>query len=64
MAEKRSQVQKGIDQFLYSLRASHASEHTIKAYSIDLDQFAVFLGADARWRDIDHMRIRSFLSHL
>jgi integrase/recombinase XerC len=65
MAEKkRSEVQKGIDKFLYSLRAMHSSEHTIKAYCTDLDQFAAFLGEGARWRDIDHMRIRSFLSHL
>jgi integrase/recombinase XerC len=79
MGEKRSQVQKGIDEFLYSLRGAHASEHTIKAYSTDLDQFAAFLetaqpsaleetrkgrAQGARWNDIDHMRIRSFLSHL
>ncbi len=59
----RGPVQKGIEQFLRGLRERNASVHTIKAYSTDLEQFSEYVGA-ARWRDIDHVRIRGFLSHL
>ncbi len=62
--QPRSAVQKGIDQFLRSLEERNASQHTIKAYSTDLAQFVEFLGGGAHWRDIDHVRIRGYLSHL
>ncbi len=62
--KKRSAVQKGIDQFLRSLHERNSSPHTVKAYTTDLEQFSEFLGEGAHWRDIDHVRIRSFLSHL
>ncbi|HEX6879665.1 MAG TPA: site-specific tyrosine recombinase/integron integrase [Terriglobales bacterium] len=62
--KKRGAVQKGIDQFLRSLHERNSSPHTVKAYSTDLEQFSEFLGEGAHWRDIDHVRIRSFLSHL
>jgi integrase/recombinase XerC len=62
--KKRSAVQKGIDQFIRSLAEKNSSPHTIKAYTTDLEQFAEFLGDGAQWRDIDHVRIRGFLSHL
>lgn len=60
----KPQVGKGIEQFLASLRERNASPHTIKAYSTDLGQFREFLGKDVRWPDIDHVRVRGFLSHL
>src|SRR6185369_466930 len=62
--KKRSAVEKGIDQFLRSLSEKNSSPHTIKAYTTDLGQFAEFLGEGANWGDIDHVRIRGFLSHL
>jgi integrase/recombinase XerC len=56
-------VQKGIERFLRSLREKNSSPHTIKAYATDLAQFSEFI-ADLSWGDIDHVTIRSFLSHL
>jgi integrase/recombinase XerC len=57
-------VEKATVQFLRSLAAErHASPHTIAAYRKDLAKFADFIGA-ADWTQIDHMRIRGFLSHL
>jgi integrase/recombinase XerC len=56
-------VEKTIAQFLRVLRARNASAHTITAYRKDLTEFAAHVG-DARWQDIDHVRIRGFLSRL
>jgi integrase/recombinase XerC len=56
-------VEKTIAQFLRVLRARNASAHTITAYRKDLTEFAAHVG-DARWSDIDHVRIRGFLSRL
>ncbi|ABF41861.1 tyrosine recombinase XerC subunit [Candidatus Koribacter versatilis Ellin345] len=58
-----SQVEKGVAQFLRSLKEKNSSVHTIKAYTTDLEEFSAFLGP-AKWDDIDHVRIRGFLSHL
>jgi integrase/recombinase XerC len=59
----KAPAEKAIAQFLRSLKEKNASAHTIKAYSIDLEQFASYVG-EASWGDIDHVRIRGFLSHL
>ncbi len=56
-------VRKSVARFLRSLREQNASAHTIKAYTGDLEAFAAAMG-DARWQDIDHVRIRGFLSQL
>ena len=56
-------VPKATARFLRSLRERNASAHTLKAYTGDLGKFAAYVG-DAGWKQIDHVRIRGFLSHL
>jgi len=56
-------VPKAVARFLRSLRERNASAHTIKAYTGDLEKFATCVG-DAGWKQIDHVRIRGFLSQL
>lgn len=59
------EIQKGINKFLDSLRGErNASVHTLRAYSNELGRFAEYLGSEARWKEIDHVTIRGFLSHL
>ena len=50
-------------QFLQSLGQRNASPHTIKAYGSDLAEFATYVGSRS-WKQIDHIIIRGFLSHL
>ncbi|HEV8492861.1 MAG TPA: tyrosine recombinase XerC [Candidatus Angelobacter sp.] len=60
-----TEIQKGIGRFLDSLRGErNASTHTLRAYSNELRRFAEYLGPEARWKEIDHVTIRGFLSHL
>jgi len=65
VAETRNSgpVQKAVSRFLRSLRERNASAHTIKAYTGDLEKFAAYVG-EAGWKQIDHVRIRGFLSQL
>ncbi len=66
-AEKKtsSEIERGIKKFLDSLRGErNASAHTCRAYSNELDRFAEYMGPEARWKEIDHVSIRGFLSHL
>jgi integrase/recombinase XerC len=60
---KSTIVGKAVEQFLHTLRQRNASVHTIKAYSGDLGEFAAYVGSRG-WRQIDHVVIRGFLSHL
>ncbi len=60
---RRTVVERAIDEFLRSLRERNASLHTIKAYAQDLDVFSAYIG-ESSWKKIDHVRIRGFLSHL
>jgi integrase/recombinase XerC len=60
-----AEIQKGMNLFLDSLRGErHASHHTFRAYRRELSQFAWYLGPEMHWKDIDHMAIRGYLSHL
>jgi integrase/recombinase XerC len=59
----RRPVEKGVERFLRSLRERNASAHTLGAYRKDLAKFSAFVGALA-FKNIDHLRIRAFLSHL
>ncbi len=68
--QSRTIVELAADDFLRHLREQNASPHTIKAYTGDLDTFAAYIGPrmGARdwnsWKEIDHIAIRGFLSHL
>jgi integrase/recombinase XerC len=63
MESKRTTVGKAIEKFLRSLRERNVSPHTIKAYTGDLANFSSYVAA-RKWREIDHITIRGFLSHL
>src|SRR6266576_4129875 len=60
---KRTTIEKAVDQFLRVLRERNASTHTIKAYAGDLENFSSYMGS-RDWKAIDHVAIRGFLSHL
>jgi integrase/recombinase XerC len=63
--EINPEIGKGIKKFLESLRGErHASSHTLRAYGNELRRFAQYLGPELRWKDVDHVAIRGFLSHL
>ena len=65
MAEsKRSPMQKAVIQFLQSLRERNASPNTMLAYGKDLAEFVKYIGPIERPAELDHVRIRGFLSHL
>jgi len=59
------EIEKGICRFLDSQRGErHASPHTLRAYGNELRRFAGYMGPELRWKDVDHVLIRGFLSHL
>jgi integrase/recombinase XerC len=62
-APAKTTVEKAVAHFLQSLRQRNASVHTIKAYRGDLAEFAAYAGTRG-WKQIDHVTIRGFLSHL
>jgi integrase/recombinase XerC len=59
------EIRRGVQKFLDYLRAErNASAHTLRAYNNELQRFAVYLGPEIRWREIDHVFIRGFLGEL
>jgi integrase/recombinase XerC len=67
MKQSRSIVEHATDDFLCHLRERNASAHTIKAYTGDLDVFAIYIDSkmgNPDWQKIDHIAIRGFLSYL
>src|ERR1700741_1077164 len=63
MSRANTIVGKAVEDFLRHLRERNASPHTIKAYSGDLANFTAYAGSRG-WKQIDHIVIRGFLSHL
>jgi len=63
MKTSQTTVGKAMGKFLRSLRERNISPHTLKAYSCDLTSFCAYIGS-RKWREIDHITIRGFLSHL
>lgn len=59
----RNETRGATERFLRSLRQRNVSPHTIKAYTGDLTNFAAYVGS-RKLREIDHLTIRGFLSHL
>jgi integrase/recombinase XerC len=56
-------MSKAIQQFLRSLQQRNASPNTILAYTKDLSSFVAYIG-EVKPVDIDHVRIRGYLSDL
>jgi integrase/recombinase XerC len=63
MTKPNTVVSRAVADFLRHLRERNASQHTIKAYSTDLACFSAYAGSRS-WKQIDHIAIRGFLSHL
>src|ERR1700704_4649589 len=63
MAKNGTIVERAIADFLRHLQERNVSKHTIKAYSGDLANFALYAGLRG-WKSIDHIAIRGFLSQL
>jgi integrase/recombinase XerC len=61
---KLSPMQKAVTQFLQSLRERNASPNTMLAYGKDLAEFVKYIGPIEKPDQLDHVRIRGFLSHL
>ena len=59
----KTPVQRAVPQFLAELERRHASRNTVTAYRKDLAVFAEFVGTQGL-REVDHLRIRSYLSLL
>jgi len=56
-------VATAVADFLRHLQERNSSPHTIKAYKQDLELFSIYAGS-RRWKQIDHIAVRGFLSQL
>src|SRR5580692_2329522 len=63
MTKANTIVGKAVADFLRYLGEKNASAHTRRAYTSDLEQFAAYAGP-RKWKEIDHITIRGFLSQL
>jgi integrase/recombinase XerC len=63
MSKAHTVVGNAVADFLRHLGERNASSYTIKAYSGDLTEFSAYAGS-RRWKEIDHIAIRGFLSQL
>lgn len=63
MPGSQTTIEKAVSDFLHHLRERNASLHTIKAYTGDLANFSAYVGSRG-WKQIDHITVRGFLSHL
>ena len=63
MSERITVVGKAVADFLRHLQEKNASPHTRRAYTGDLEQFAAY-AESRKWKEIDHITIRGFLSQL
>ena len=52
------------DFLLYLTAERNCSSHTVLGYTKDLGKFVAFVGPDLRWKDVDHVMVRAFLSSL
>jgi integrase/recombinase XerC len=69
VARRVASVQEAVEKFLHHLRYErHASEHTLRNYESDLNQFLVYLqppgGKAPAISEVDHLLIREYLGHL
>lgn len=64
----QGELRNAADRFIASLRLKNSSAHTIRNYSIDLDQFVLYFSppgaAPPLPREIDRLAIRTFLGEL
>ena len=57
-------AERGIEGFLRSLRERNVSPNTLLAYRKDLSKFSSYIGVNTALKQVSHIRIRGFLSHL
>ena len=61
--QRKTVVATAVADFLRHLHERNSSPHTIKAYKQDLELFSIY-ACSRRWKQIDHIAVRGFLSQL
>ena len=59
-----TRIERDVADFLRSLDEKNASRNTVLAYTKDLRNFTAYVKDETEWANIDHVRIRGFLSYL